>query len=66
MLKKYNWLLASLVLTGAIWFLTPASDPTWIKKQHLYRLTALPASPLALPLQTSQARPKYPLLFWFV
>ncbi|HEM3186215.1 membrane protein [Streptococcus suis] len=31
MLKKYAWPLASLILTGAIWFLTPASDPTWIK-----------------------------------
>ena len=31
MLKKYAWPLASLVLTGTIWFLTPASDPAWIK-----------------------------------
>ena len=31
MLKKYAWLLASLILTGAIWLLTPSSDPTWIK-----------------------------------
>lgn len=31
MLKKFAWPLASLILTGAIWFLTPASDPAWIK-----------------------------------
>lgn len=31
MLKKYAWPLASLILTGAIWLLTPASEPTWIK-----------------------------------
>ncbi|HFI0144085.1 TPA: hypothetical protein ACGPBJ_000314 [Streptococcus suis] len=31
MLKKYAWLLASLVLTGTIWFMTPASNPAWIK-----------------------------------
>ena len=31
MLKKFAWPLASLVLTGAIWFLTPTTDPTWIK-----------------------------------
>ena len=31
MLKKYAWPLASLVLTGTIWFLTPASNPAWIK-----------------------------------
>ena len=31
MFKKFAWPLASLVLTGAIWFLTPASNPAWIK-----------------------------------
>ena len=31
MLKKYAWPLASLILTGAIWLLTPTTDPTWIK-----------------------------------
>lgn len=29
--KKNLWLFLSFILTGAIWLLTPASNPSWIK-----------------------------------
>lgn len=29
--KIYPWFILSLLLTGAIWFFTPASNPDWIK-----------------------------------
>lgn len=45
MFKKFAWPLASLVLTGAIWFLTPASNPAWIKTASLQGFSDLPASP---------------------